>query len=45
MTIEVKRSPAKVCWWLLVNGVIYDTFERKYLAEAECDALKRRYGV
>lgn len=44
MTIEVKRSPAKVCWWLLVNGVIYDTFERKYEAEGEASSLRRKYG-
>ena len=45
MSIEVKSSPAGVCWWVVVNGVLYETFERKWLAEQECVSLKRKYGV
>lgn len=45
MSVEVKRSPAGVCWWVVVNGVLYQTFERKYMAEAECASIKRKYGV
>ena len=45
MTVEVKRSPAGVCWWLCVNGNLYQTFDRKHLAEHECASIKRKYGL
>lgn len=45
MTIEVKRSPAKVCWWVVVNGVIYNTHDRKYQANDEANDLRRAYAI
>lgn len=45
MTVEIRRSPAGVCWWLCVNGSLYQTFDRKHLAEHECASIKRKYGL
>lgn len=45
MTIEVKRSPAKVCWWVIVNGIFLNAHERKYQAEREASYLRRRYAI
>lgn len=45
MSIEVKRSPAKVCWWLCVNGVIFDTYDRKVDAVERADALRQEYNL
>lgn len=43
MSIEVKRSPARVCWWVVVNGVLLNTHETKWLAEQEASNIKKKY--
>lgn len=44
MTIEVRKSPAGVCWWVCVNGVFLNAYDRKYIAEREANDLRRRYA-
>lgn len=45
MSIEVKRSPAKVCWWLCVNGVIFETHDRKCDAVERANVLRQEYNL
>lgn len=45
MSIEVKRSPAKICWWVCVNGVIVNTYDRKYDANSYASSLRKEYGL
>lgn len=44
MTIEVKRSPAKVSWWVVVNGAFLSAFDRKWQANDYADSLRRSYA-
>lgn len=43
MTFEVVRSPAKVCWWVLCNGVLLLTTDTKKEASAKAEGLRRQY--
>lgn len=43
MTFEVKRSPGKVCWWIMCNGQLVDTRDTRKEAEAYKDQLERNY--
>lgn len=45
MTIEVKRSPASVSWWVSVNGNFLSAHDRKWQAEAERECIMRQYGL
>lgn len=44
INISVQRSPAKVCWWVVVNGIIFGTFDKRYEASEEAIKLMRKYG-
>lgn len=44
MNFEVKRSPARICWWVLLNGVLLGTAETKYEALGLKDYFERKYG-
>lgn len=43
MDIEVKRSPARVSWWVVVNGVFLSAHDRRWEATAYANDLRRRY--
>lgn len=38
---EIKRSPAKVCWWILFNKVIITTADTKREAEERVLELEK----
>lgn len=44
MSIEVRKSPAGVCWWVCVNDNFLSAHERKWEAEREANYLRRRYA-
>ncbi|SPF82079.1 hypothetical protein [Pseudomonas phage GP100] len=43
MTFTVVRSPAKVCWWVLCNGVLVMTRDTKREAVMASQELTRAY--
>lgn len=43
LSIEVRRSPAKVSWWVVVNGAFLSAFDRKWEAKAYAEGLSKRY--
>lgn len=45
VSIEIKRSPAKVCWHLVCNNVVIDTADTKDLAKQERAELLRKVGA
>ena len=45
MSIKVKKAVAINAWDLYCNGIFIERYPRKYLANTECDKLKRKYGV
>lgn len=44
ITIEVRRSPARVCWWVVCNGHMVFTRDTKKDAEHEAEKLRRAYA-
>lgn len=47
MTIEidVRRSPAKVCWWVCCNGRMVFTADTRKDALIEAEKLRRAYAI
>lgn len=43
--IEVKRSPARVCWWVVLNGQVLATRDKKKEANALAESLAIKYGL
>lgn len=43
--IEVVRSPAKVAWWVKVNGSFLTAFDRKREADAFAISTGKKYGL
>ena len=43
INVEVKRSPARVSWWVVVNGAFLQAFDRKWEANSYADDLRKRY--
>ncbi len=41
VSFEVVRSPARVCWWVMVNGVRVDTADTKALAQEKLSSYKK----
>lgn len=44
INIEVRRSPAKVCWWVVCNGTLVTTKDTKKDAENAAQELRRAYA-
>lgn len=44
MIIEVKRSPARVSWWVVVNGAFLSAFDRKWQANDYAENLRHSYA-
>lgn len=44
MNFEVKRSPARVCWWVLLNGVLLGTADTRYEAIILKSSYEKRYA-
>jgi hypothetical protein len=42
--VTVVRSPARIAWWVMFNGVIVDTADRKYQAVALASVYQRKVG-
>jgi hypothetical protein len=38
--LEVKRSPAKVCWHILCNGILIDTADTRSEANDKLEKFK-----
>jgi hypothetical protein len=45
MTFEIKRSPARICWWVLCNGVLLSTADTKGEALFQADFYRRKYAA
>jgi len=45
MIFEVLRSPAKVCWWVMCNGVLLSTADAKNEALGQADFYRRKYAA
>ena len=43
MTIIVKKAIAISAWDIFCNGVFVERYNKKHLAVAECESLKRKY--
>lgn len=43
--LEVKRSPARVCWHILYNGILIGTAATKQEAEERKGVLERKVGM
>jgi hypothetical protein len=43
INISVERSPAKMAWWVMVNGVMFHTSATKYDAEKVASAMRAKY--
>lgn len=41
MKLQIKRSPARVVWWVMFNGQIIDTAHTKKHAELVVKRLER----
>jgi hypothetical protein len=44
MNFSIQRSPAKVCWWVLCNGVLLSTADTKSEATHYMNKLKASYA-
>ena len=44
MSFEVVRSPAKVCWWVMCNGVLLSTADTKAEANKLVNDFRRNYA-
>lgn len=44
MSVEVRRSPAKVSWWVVVNGTFISAFDTKWQANSYADNIRRQYA-
>jgi hypothetical protein len=42
--ISVERSPAKMAWWVMVNGVMFHTSATKYGAEAIASEMRAAWA-
>lgn len=43
MEFTVIRSPARVCWWIMCNGVFLETADTKAAAEHIASSLSTKY--
>ena len=43
--IEIVRSPAKVSWHMLLNGIFISAYPTKKLAERDKSVYERKYGL
>lgn len=45
ISVEVKRSPARISWMIMVNGVLLNTTDTRREAEEQVSIIKRKYGL
>ncbi len=43
--LEVRRSPARVTWWVLYNGTLIQTTDTRKQAEAVCIDMAAKYNI
>ncbi len=43
--LEVRRSPARVTWWVLCNGTLIQTTDTRKQAEAVCIDMASKYNL
>lgn len=43
--LEVKRSPAKVCWHILCNNILIDTKDTKEEAKSVAKEYANKYSL